>query len=45
MKIAKKGDVILATGKGHEKSINYGNGEVPWNEVEILSQAIQHYEV
>jgi UDP-N-acetylmuramoyl-L-alanyl-D-glutamate--2,6-diaminopimelate ligase len=45
VKIAKKGDVILATGKGHEKSINYGNGEIPWSEVETLRQAIKYYEI
>ena len=30
--LAKKGDLILTTGKGHEKSMNLGNGEVPWSD-------------
>ncbi|MBI5122965.1 UDP-N-acetylmuramyl-tripeptide synthetase [Candidatus Roizmanbacteria bacterium] len=39
--IAQKGDVVLLTGKGHEKSINYGRGEQPWNETEIALQSIR----
>lgn len=39
--IAKKGDVVLMTGKGHEKSINYGKGEEMWNESEIAMDAIK----
>jgi UDP-N-acetylmuramoyl-L-alanyl-D-glutamate--2,6-diaminopimelate ligase len=38
--IAKKGDVILLTGKGHEKSINYGKGEEPWDETQTAKDAI-----
>lgn len=35
--IAQKGDVILITGKGHEKSMNIdGRKELPWNEKEIV---------
>jgi UDP-N-acetylmuramoyl-L-alanyl-D-glutamate--2,6-diaminopimelate ligase len=32
IKMAKKGDFILITGKGHEKSMNCGHGEEPWDE-------------
>lgn len=39
--LAEKGDVILLTGKGHEKSINYGRGEVPWDETGIALSAIR----
>lgn len=42
--LAQKGDVILLTGKGHEKSINYGRGEQPWDETEIALSAIRHNE-
>jgi UDP-N-acetylmuramoyl-L-alanyl-D-glutamate--2,6-diaminopimelate ligase len=40
--IAKKGDTILMTGKGHEKSINYGKGEEPWDENKIALDAIRN---
>jgi UDP-N-acetylmuramoyl-L-alanyl-D-glutamate--2,6-diaminopimelate ligase len=39
--IAKKGDTVLLTGKGHEKSINYGNGEELWNENNAALEAIE----
>lgn len=39
--LAQKGDVVLMTGKGHEKSMNYGRGEEPWNETEIAREAIK----
>lgn len=38
--IAKKGDVVLITGKGHEASMNYGNGEEPWSEYEAVREAL-----
>jgi len=39
IKLAKKGDVVLLTGKGHEKSMNYGKGEEPWSEHEAVLEA------
>lgn len=39
--IAQRGDVLLLTGKGHEKSINYGKGEEPWSEKEIALEAVK----
>ncbi len=39
--IALTGDVILLTGKGHEKSMNYGQGEVPWDENRVVLDAIE----
>ena len=38
--IAKKGDFVLITGKSHEKSMNYGKGEEPWDEFGAVSQAL-----
>jgi UDP-N-acetylmuramoyl-L-alanyl-D-glutamate--2,6-diaminopimelate ligase len=38
--LAEKGDVVIMTGKGHEKSMNYGNGEEPWDETQIAKDAI-----
>jgi UDP-N-acetylmuramoyl-L-alanyl-D-glutamate--2,6-diaminopimelate ligase len=39
--IANKGDLVLLTGKGHEKSINYGKGEEPWDETKTANDAIE----
>lgn len=39
--LAKKGDTVLLTGKGHEKSINYGNGEEEWNEKQVAMNALK----
>lgn len=39
-KLARPGDVIMITGKGHEKSMNYGNGEEPWSDVEVVKKIL-----
>jgi len=39
--IAQKGDTVLLTGKGHERSMNYGNGEEPWSEHETVKKALE----
>lgn len=39
--LAQKGDVVLLTGKGSEKSINYGRGEEPWDETGIAQAAVR----
>lgn len=36
VRIAKKGDTIVATGKGHEQSMNLGHGEIPWSDQETF---------
>lgn len=33
---AKKRDTVIITGKGHEKSMNLGMGETPWNDKEVI---------
>lgn len=38
--MAKANDFVLITGKGHEKSMNFGNGEVPWDEYKVVRQAL-----
>lgn len=38
--IAKKGDVVLLTGKGHEQSLCRGKVEYPWNEHEAVKKAL-----
>jgi UDP-N-acetylmuramoyl-L-alanyl-D-glutamate--2,6-diaminopimelate ligase len=40
---AQKDDFILLTGKAHEKSINYGKGEIPWSEHEAVKKALVVY--
>lgn len=40
IKIAKPGDVIGLFGKGHEKSMCYGNIEKPWNEHQAVKKAL-----
>lgn len=37
---AQKGDVVIVTGKGHEKSMNLGRGEEPWSDHEAVKQAL-----
>lgn len=40
IQMAKKGDLVLITGKAHEKSINYGQGEQKWSEYEAVKLAL-----
>lgn len=39
--IAKKGDVVVCTGKSHEKSLNRRGREEPWDEYESVRQALK----
>jgi len=42
---AKKDDIVIITGKGHEKSMNYGKGETAWSDHEAVKKALrQRYE-
>ncbi len=38
--LAQKGDIIILTGKSHEKSMNYGQGEEAWSEHEAVTEAL-----
>ncbi len=40
IKMSKKGDVVLITGKAHEKSINYFGKEEPWDEYQTVEKAL-----
>ena len=42
VKIAKAGDIVVATGKGHEKSMCFGTTEYPWSDREAIIKAIKH---
>lgn len=39
--MAKKGDIVVVTGKGHEKSMCFGKTEYPWSDREALMNAIK----
>ncbi len=41
IELAGKGDIVLITGKGHESSMNYGKGEEPWSEHEVVKEALK----
>jgi UDP-N-acetylmuramoyl-L-alanyl-D-glutamate--2,6-diaminopimelate ligase len=39
--LAKKGDTVLITGKGHERSMNIdGKHEIPWNDKEAVNEIL-----
>lgn len=40
---AKKKDVVVCTGKSHEKSLCRGNVEVPWNEHKAVYSSLKNY--
>lgn len=39
-KLARRGDWLLFLGKGHEKSMNIGGVEHPWDEVEVIKEML-----
>jgi len=41
VKTAKKNDVVVITGKGHESSLCRGKTEYPWDEYEAVEKAIK----
>lgn len=38
--LAQKGDWVLLCGKGHEKSMCYGDTELPWSDQEAVEEAL-----
>lgn len=42
--IARKGDLVVITGKGHEQSMNFGQGEVAWSDYEAVEKALRKNE-
>lgn len=38
--LAKKDDTVVITGKGHEKSMNLGKGEVAWSDYSVVNEAL-----
>jgi UDP-N-acetylmuramoyl-L-alanyl-D-glutamate--2,6-diaminopimelate ligase len=41
IKMAREDDLVLVTGKSHEKSMNYGHGEKPWDEYGAIKEALE----
>ena len=41
VQMAKKDDLVLITGKSQEGSMNYGKGEEPWDEYEMVKEALE----
>lgn len=40
VKMAKKGDIVVVCGKGHEESLCFGKKEIPWSDKVELEKAI-----
>jgi len=41
-KLAKKGDIVVICGKGHERSICFGKTEYPWSDQEEARKALKN---
>jgi UDP-N-acetylmuramoyl-L-alanyl-D-glutamate--2,6-diaminopimelate ligase len=41
IQMAARGDMVVITGKAHERSMTYGNKETPWNEYKVVEDAIK----
>ncbi len=39
--LAREGDCVLCLGKGHEKSIEYANATIDWDEIAVLEEALK----
>lgn len=40
-KLAKRGDIVVVCGKGHEKSMAYNGTEYPWSDQEAVEMALR----
>jgi len=41
VKLARRGDVVMACGKGHEQSMCFGTIEFPWDDRQAMKDALQ----
>lgn len=41
MRLARPGDSVLLAGKGHEKTIETADGEMPWDEAAVAREALR----
>jgi len=39
--LAKRGDVVLACGKGHEQSMCFGTTEYPWDDRQAMRNVLR----
>jgi UDP-N-acetylmuramoyl-L-alanyl-D-glutamate--2,6-diaminopimelate ligase len=39
--LARKGDTVLLLGKGHERSIIYAGGPMPWLEAQVAREILE----
>lgn len=44
IQMASDGDLVLITGKAHEKSMSFGSKETPWDEYQVVKEAISEKE-
>ena len=42
IQMAQKGDIVIITGKGHEKSMNLGHGETAWSDHDAVKKALEN---
>lgn len=40
LQVAKNGDCVIITGKGHEKSMRFGETEYPWSDQEVVKELL-----
>lgn len=40
IKLAKKGDIVVICGKGHERSMAFGKTEIPWSDQEAAKKSL-----
>lgn len=44
LEMADTGDIVLITGKGHEDTMNFGDGEEPWSDKSVVLEEIKKIE-
>ena len=43
IELAQKGDLVITIGKGNEPTIAYKDKSIPWNEKEVVMEALKNY--
>lgn len=43
LKMARRGDLVIACGKGHEQSMCFGKTEYPWDDRTAMRAALSEY--
>jgi UDP-N-acetylmuramoyl-L-alanyl-D-glutamate--2,6-diaminopimelate ligase len=44
IRLAEPGDMVFVCGKGHERSMNFGKGEEPWSDQDVVNEIITKLE-